>query len=171
MRMYVAGKGVETEKRIGVLNPYEGSVVDTAPRADLGDVDRALESAVRGAKTMAKLSGYDRYRILKRAADLIESRTEEFARTLTLEEGKSLAESRSEVSRSVQTLTLSGEEAKRLHGETIPLDGAPGGAGKLAFTLRVPCGVVVAITPFNFPLNLVCHKVGPALSSGNAVIL
>lgn len=171
MRMYVAGQWVETEKKIEVLNPYDGSVVDTVPRADLGDVDRALESAVRGAKTMARLPGYDRYRILKRAADLIEARTEEFARTLTLEEGKSLAESRFEVSRAVQTLTLSGEEAKRLHGETIPLDGAPGGAGKLAFTLRVPCGVVVAITPFNFLLNLVCHKVGPALAAGNAVVL
>ena len=65
----------------------------------------------------------------------------------------------------------SAEEAKRLHGETLPLDGAPGGAGKLGFTLRVPCGVVVAITPFNFPLNLVCHKVGPALAGGNAVIV
>ncbi|MEK6568880.1 MAG: aldehyde dehydrogenase family protein, partial [candidate division NC10 bacterium] len=135
MRMYVAGQWVETEKKIEVLNPYDGSVVDTVPRADLGDVDRALAGAVRGAKTMARLPGYDRYRILKRAADLIEARTEEFARTLTLEEGKSLAESRFEVSRAVQTLTLSGEEAKRLHGETIPLDGAPGGAGKLAFTL------------------------------------
>jgi len=171
MRMYVAGQWVDAEKRIEVLNPYDGSVVDTVPRADLGDVDRALAGAVRGAKTMARLPGYDRYRILKRAADLIEARTEEFARTLTLEEGKSLAESRFEVSRAVQTLTLSGEEAKRLHGETIPLDGAPGGAGKLAFTLRVPCGVVVAITPFNFPLNLVCHKVGPALAAGNAVVL
>src|SRR5204863_7334353 len=73
--------------------------------------------------------------------------------------------------RSVQTLTLSGEEAKRLYGEVLPLDASPGGAGKLGFTLRVPCGVVVAISPFNFPLNLVCHKVGPALAAGNAVII
>ena len=171
MLMYVAGRWIDTEKKIDVLNPYDGSVVDTVPRADLGDVDRALESAVRGARTMAKLSGYERYRILKKAADLIEARTEEFARTITLEEGKNLAESRAEVSRSVQTLTLSAEEAKRLHGETVPFDGAPGTAGKLGFTLRVPCGVVVAVTPFNFPLNLVSHKVGPALAAGNAVVL
>ncbi len=171
MRMYVAGRWIDTEKKIEVLNPYDGSVVDTVPRADLGDVDRALESAVRGARTMAKLPGYDRHRILKKAADLIEARTEEFARTITLEEGKNLAESRAEVSRSVQTLTLSAEEAKRLHGETVPFDGAPGTAGKFGFTLRVPCGVVVAITPFNFPLNLVSHKVGPALAAGNAVVL
>jgi len=171
MRMYVAGQWIDTEKKIEVLNPYDGSVVDTVPRADLGDVDRTLESAVRGAKAMAKLLGYDRHRILKKAADLIEARTEEFARTITLEEGKNLAESRFEVSRSVQTLTLSAEEAKRLHGETVPFDGAPGAAGKFGFTLRVPCGVVVAITPFNFPLNLVSHKVGPALAAGNAVVL
>ncbi len=171
MRMYVAGQWIDTEKKIDVLNPYDGSVVDTVPRADLGDVDRALGSAVRGAKSMAKLPGYDRHRILKKAADLIEARTEEFARTITLEEGKNLAESRFEVSRSVQTLTLSAEEAKRLHGETVPFDGAPGAAGKFGFTLRVPCGVVVAITPFNFPLNLVSHKVGPALAAGNAVVL
>ncbi len=171
MRMYVDGRWIDTEKKIEVLNPYDGTVVDTVPHADLGDVDRALESAVRGAKTMAKLPGYDRYRVLKKAADLIEARAEEFARTITLEEGKNLAESRAEVSRSVQTLTLSGEEAKRLHGETVPFDGASGAAGKFGFTLRVPCGVVVAITPFNFPLNLVCHKVGPALAAGNVVVL
>jgi len=171
MRMYVAGQWIDTEKKIDVLNPYDGSVLDTVPRADLGDVDRTLNSAVRGAKTMAKLPGYERYRILKKAADLIETQAEEFARTITLEEGKNLAESRAEVKRSVQTLHLSAEEARRLHGETVPFDGAPGAAGKFGFTLRVPCGVVVAITPFNFPLNLVCHKVGPALAAGNAVVL
>ncbi len=171
MQMYVAGQWIDTEKKIEVLNPYDGSVVDTVPRADLGDVDRALEGAVRGARAMAKLPGYDRSRVLKKAADLIEARAEEFARIITLEEGKNLAESRFEVSRSVQTLTLSAEEAKRLHGETVPFDGAPGGAGKFGFTVRVPCGVVVAITPFNFPLNLVSHKVGPALAAGNAVVL
>lgn len=171
MRMYAAGEWIDKDRKIEVLNPYDGSVVDTVPRADLEDVDRALESAVRGAKVMAKLPGYDRYRILKKAAELLEARAEEFARTITLEEGKVLAESRYEVSRAVQTLTLSAEEAKRIHGEIIPLDGAPGGAHKFGFTLRVPCGVVVAITPFNFPLNLVCHKVGPALAAGNAVVM
>ncbi len=171
MRMYVAGQWIDTEKKIDVLSPYDGTVVDIVPCADPGDVENAMESAVRGSRTMAALPGYDRYRILRAAADLIEARSEEFARTITLEEGKSLAESRFEVSRAVQTLTLSAEEAKRLHGETIPFDGAPGAAGKFGFTLRVPCGVVVAISPFNFPLNLVCHKVGPALAAGNAVVI
>lgn len=171
MRMYVAGHWIDREKKIDVLNPYDGTVVDTVPCAESGDIEKALESAVRGARMMATLPGYDRYRILKAAAELIEGRSEELATTITLEEGKSLVESRFEVSRAAQTLTLSGEEAKRLHGETVPFDGAPGGSGKFGFTLRVPCGVIVAISPFNFPLNLVCHKVGPALAAGNAVII
>ncbi|MBI3988748.1 MAG: aldehyde dehydrogenase family protein, partial [candidate division NC10 bacterium] len=171
MRMYVAGGWIEKPEKIEVINPYDGSVVDTVPRCDLSDVDRALESAVRGAKVMARLPGYERYRILKKAADLLEARAEDFARTITLEEGKVIAEGRFEVSRVIQTLTLSAEEAKRIHGETVPFDGAPGAVGKFGFTLRVPCGVVVAISPFNFPLNLVCHKVGPALGAGNAVVI
>src|SRR3989454_12526822 len=99
------------------------------------------------------------------------ARQEDLGRTISLEEGKILAEGRLEASRAVETILGPAEEAKRIHGATVPGDGAPGGAGRLAFTLRVPCGVVVAITPFNSPLNLVCHKVGPALAGGNAVIV
>lgn len=171
MRMYVAGQWIDKPRTIPVENPYDRSVIDTVPRADREDVERAVASAVRGARVMARLSGYERYQILRKAADLMAARQEELARTITLEEGKILAEGRLEVSRAVETMTGSAEEAKRLFGETVPVDGAPGGAGRLAFTLRVPCGVVVAISPFNFPLNLVCHKVGPALAAGNAVIV
>lgn len=171
MRMYVAGQWIDKPAKLEVLNPYDGSVIDTVPRAEAADVERALESAVRGAKAMARLSGYDRFKILRKAADLIQARSEDLGRTISLEEGKILAEGRFEASRAVETILGSAEEAKRIHGETVPVDGAPGGAGKLAFTLRVPCGVVVAISPFNFPLNLVCHKVGPALAGGNAVIV
>lgn len=171
MRMYVAGQWIDKPAKLEVVNPYDGRVIDTVPRADAADVERALESAVRGAKAMAKLSGYDRYRILRKAADLIQARSEELGRTISMEEGKILAEGRLEASRAVETILGSAEEAKRIHGETVPVDGAPGGAGKFAFTIRVPCGIVVAISPFNFPLNLVCHKVGPALAGGNAVIV
>ncbi len=171
MRMFIAGEWIDKPEKIPVENPYDGSVIDTVPRADRGDVERALDSAVRGARVMAKLSGYDRYRILRKAADLMAARQEELGRTISLEEGKILAEGRLEASRAVETMLGSAEEAKRLYGETVPVDGAPGGAGRIAFTLRVPCGVVVAISPFNFPLNLVCHKVGPALAGGNAVIV
>ena len=171
MRMYVAGQWIDKPQTIPVENPYDRSVIDTVPRADRGDVARALESAVRGARAMAKLSGYDRYQILHKAAQLMAARQEELGRTISTEEGKVLAEGRLEANRAIETIQGSAEEAKRLHGETVPVDGAPGGAGKLAFTLRVPCGVVLAISPFNFPLNLVCHKVGPAIAGGNAVIV
>jgi acyl-CoA reductase-like NAD-dependent aldehyde dehydrogenase len=171
MKMYVAGQWIDAPRTIEVRNPYDGSVIDTVPRAVPGDVERALESAARGAPAMARLSGYERWTILKRAAELIAARQEELGRLISREEGKVIGEGRLEANRAFETIMGSAEEAKRLHGETVPLDGAPGGAGKVGLTLRVPCGVVVAISPFNFPLNLVCHKVGPALAAGNAVIV
>ena len=171
MKMYVAAQWTDKTQKIEVRNAYDNSVIDTVPRADRGDIERALQSAERGARVMAKLAGYDRWKILKKAAELIAARSEEFGQTISKEEGKIIAEGRLEASRAFETIMGSAEEAKRLHGQTVPLDGAPGGAGKVGLTLRVPCGVVVAISPFNFPLNLVCHKVGPALAAGNAVIV
>ena len=169
--MYLAGEWVDRGKKIEVRNPYDNSVIDTVPRADGGDVDRALGFAERGAQVMAKLSGYERWKILRKAADLMAARNEELGRLISKEEGKIIIEGRGEAGRAVETMMGSAEEAKRIHGETVPLDGDPGGGKKLGFTLRVPCGVVAAISPFNFPLNLVCHKVGPALAAGNSVIV
>jgi glyceraldehyde-3-phosphate dehydrogenase (NADP+) len=169
--MYVAGQWTDKPNTIEVHNPYDNSVLDTVPRADKSDVERALRSAERGARVMAKLSGYDRWKILRKAAELMAARQEDLAQTISEEEGKVIAEGRLEANRAFETIMGSAEEAKRLHGQTVPLDGAPGGAGKFGVTIRVPCGVVVAISPFNFPLNLVCHKVGPALAGGNAVVL
>ena len=171
MKMYIGGEWVDRDQKSPVTNPYDNSVIDTVPRAGVEDVDAAIASAVRGAKAMANVPAYDRFLMLRRAADLLEERTEEFARTITLEEGKIIAEGRTEVGRAIQTISLSGEEAKRLYGETVPLDAAPGWTGQMGFTIRVPCGVVAAISPFNFPLNPVCHKVGPALAAGNAVVI
>ena len=172
MKMYIGGQWVDRDEKVPVINPYSGSQVDTVPRGSAADVDAAITSAVAGAAVMREVPAYQRYTILKKAADLLSERSEEFARTITMEEGKTLAEATGEVGRAVQTMTLSAEESKRLHGETVPLDAAPGiGTHVLGFTIRVPCGVVAAISPFNFPLNLVCHKVGPALAAGNAVII
>ena len=171
MKMFVAGEWIDKTERIEVHNPFDGSVVDTVPKADERDIEKALAAAVEGARIMATLPGYERYKILHKASELMTERQDRLGRLISTEEGKILAEGVFEASRAQQTIELSAEEAKRLTGEVLPLDGAPGGAGKLGFTLRVPCGVVVAITPFNFPLNLVCHKVGPALAAGNAVIL
>ena len=171
MKIFLEGKWVDKSNKIEVRNPYDNSVIDTVPRADGGDVERALSFAERGAKVTAKLSGYDRWRILRKAADIMAARNEELGQLISKEEGKIIAEGRGETSRAVETIMGSAEEAKRIHGETVPLDGDPGGGKKLGFTLRVPCGVVAAISPFNFPLNLVCHKVGPALAAGNSVIV
>ena len=171
VRMYIGGEWVDRDEKIQVTNPYDGTVINTVPRAGIEDVDAAVASAERGAAVMAALPAYKRYEMLHRAVDLMVERAEDLARTITKEEGKIIVEARGEVDRAVQTITLSGEEAKRLYGETIPLDGAANWTGQLGFTLRVPCGVVAAISPFNFPLNLVCHKVGPALAAGNSVII
>lgn len=171
MKMFIGGEWVGANSQLEVQNPYDGSVLATVPRAEVDHVAAAIATAVHGAEAMARLPAFERYGILMGAAGRIESRAEEFARTITEEEGKSIHEARGEVSRAVETLRLSAEEAKRLYGETLPLDADPGAVGKVGFTLRVPVGVVVAISPFNFPLNLVCHKVGPALAGGNAVIM
>ena len=109
--------------------------------------------------------------MLHRTADLIKANAEDLATQLTREEGKIISEATLEVERAAEIIYLSAEEAKRLDGEVIPLDGGPGVQGKFGFTMRVPCGVVAAVTPFNFPLHLVCHKVGPALAGGNAVVV
>jgi acyl-CoA reductase-like NAD-dependent aldehyde dehydrogenase len=171
MKIFRAGNWVDTAKKIEVKNPFDNSVIDTVPRADAADLEKALVFAERGAKVMAKLSSYDRWKILRRAADLMAARNDELGQTISKEEGKVIAEGRGEASRAVETMMGSAEEAKRIHGETVPLDADPTGSKKLGFTLRVPCGVVAAIAPFNFPLNLVCHKVGPALAGGNTVIV
>ena len=171
MKIFVAGNWVDKPKKIEVKNPFDNSVIDSVPKADTGDLEKALDFAERGAKAMAKLSSYDRWKVLRRAADLMAARNEELGQIISKEEGKIIAEGRGEANRAVETMMGSAEEAKRLHGETVPLDADPMGSKKLGFTLRVPCGVVAAIAPFNFPLNLVCHKVGPALAAGNSVIV
>src|SRR5262245_11009217 len=171
MRIFFSGQWHDRSQKIEVRNPYDGTLVDTVPQATAADAAAAIDGAVLGAAAMRKLSGYERFQILRKAADIMFARQKELGRLISMEEGKTLAEGVFEAGRAAVTIELSAEEAKRLGGEVLPLDGAPGSAGKFGFTVRVPCGVVVAITPFNFPLNLVCHKVGPALAAGNAVIV
>jgi acyl-CoA reductase-like NAD-dependent aldehyde dehydrogenase len=171
MKMFLRGQWTDRPEKIEVRNPFDGIVVDTVPRGDEGDVEAAVAGAVEGAAVMRRMPGYDRFGVLAKAAELMRQRVDELGRTISLEVGKTFAEGKGEAQRSIETMQLSAEEAKRISGEVLPLDGAPGAAGKFGFTLRVPCGVVAAITPFNFPLNLVCHKVGPALAAGNAVVV
>jgi acyl-CoA reductase-like NAD-dependent aldehyde dehydrogenase len=171
MRMYVAGEWRGAGSEDEIRSPWSGDVVDTVPRASAADAEEALRCAVQGAATMRRLSAYDRSEVLNRAADLIEDACEELARTISAEEGKPLSEALGEARRTPALFRLAAAEGARMHGETLPLDASPGGEHKLGFTLRQPCGVVVAITPFNYPLLLVAHKVAPALAAGNAVIL
>ncbi len=170
-RMLIGGEWKDSPQKIDVVYPYTGEVVGRVPKGTEEDVLRAIESAKEGFKDISSLTAYQRYEILMRTARIIEERAEEFARTLVYEVGKTIKEARTEVQRAIQTLIFSAEEAKRLNGETFPVDAHPNGVGKVGFYIRVPVGIVSAITPFNFPLNLSMHKVAPALACGNAVIL
>ncbi len=170
MKMFIAGQWVDKPQKIEVRNPFDNAVLDTVPKADVGDVERAVAGAVEGARLMRAMPAYQRYQILSKAARLMTERREKIARIISQEEGKILGESLVEVARATETIELSAEEAKRITGEVLPLDAASHGAGKFGYTLRVPCGIVACITPFNFPFNLPCHKIGPAIAAGNAVI-
>jgi glyceraldehyde-3-phosphate dehydrogenase (NADP+) len=171
MKMYIHNEWVDAPTTLPIISSYSGEVIDTVPAATAEQVELALAAVVQGAVAMARLTGYERTQILHRAADLVAANIEDLARTISLEEGKPLVESRGEVSRMPDFLRLCAFEGTQARGETLPLDSHVGTTGKLGLTLRVPCGVVVAITPFNYPLLLVAHKVGPALAAGNAVIL
>lgn len=171
MQMYLEGRWQSGGSAIPVRNPFNGEVIDEVPQGTAQDIDRALTRLVQGARAMRLLSGYERAQILRRTAALMADHEAELGRTISQEEGKVLSEGALEASRAREVIEVSAEEARRVVGEMVPLDAAPGAKGKLGFTLRVPCGIVAAICPFNFPLNLVCHKVGPAIAAGNAVLI
>src|ERR687896_1525748 len=155
-----------------VTSPFDGSVVGTVPVAGTEDVEAALTAAERGAVTWWRTPGHERMRILLRAAELADERAEDTARLISGETGKTITEATGEASRSGDLIRLAAFEGTQLYGDTLPLDANPGtGQDKIGFTLRQPCGIVVAITPFNYPALLVLHKLAPALAAGNAVVL
>ncbi|MGC5324688.1 aldehyde dehydrogenase family protein [Brevibacillus sp. SYSU BS000544] len=169
--LFINGEWVEAKEYVPLTSPYTGEVIAEIPSATTEEVELALDSAQKATAIMAKLPAHQRASILERLARLFESRAEEAARIIALEAAKPLKAARVEVSRTIQTYKFAAEEAKRIHGETLPLDAAPGGEGRVAYTTREPIGVIGAITPFNFPMNLVAHKVGPAIASGNTIVL
>ncbi|MGW9413897.1 aldehyde dehydrogenase family protein [Arthrobacter cupressi] len=154
-----------------VTSPYDGRVLGTVPLTAAAEVDRILAAAREGAATARSLSRHERGRILESTAAAIEERREEFARTITAEAGKTIRQARKEVLRAVNTLRLSAAEARRNSGEVIPFDAFEGSEDRQGWFSREPLGIIAAITPFNDPLNLVAHKLGPAIAGGNAVIL
>ncbi len=167
--MLINGSWVGGDDRTDVVNPYEGSKVGTVPVVSRKQITDAIESA-RDAAERTSLSAYERYELLSIAANRLEERVDEVAEIITSEQGKPITEARTEADRSVQTLRLSAEEAKRQFGEYVPMDPQKGMSRDHCFTQPEPMGVVAGITPFNFPVMLMAHKVGPALAAGNAFV-
>lgn len=169
--LFIDGQWVAAGRLLEVTNKYSGEIIGALPTAREQDVDAAIAAAQLAVPIMAGMPAYKRAQILSRTAELIRERFDEFATCIAAEAGKALKYSRAEVERGISTFGLAAEEAKRIHGETVPLDAVPSGEGYFGFYLRRPVGVVVAISPFNFPLNLVAHKVAPALAAGNPLVL
>ena len=156
---------------IEVRDPEDGSLVGTVPKAGRDVIEAVLGAAVEGARVSRSMPVHERMTVLRTAADLVAERAEAFAETIAREGIKTIREARREVARCVETLRLSAEEARRVHGETIAFDQRPGSEDRVGYWIREPVGVIAAITPFNDPLNLVAHKVGPAIASGNAIVV
>lgn len=169
--LYINGnwKSVNTYKPL--YAPYSEETLAEIAQGTEEDVKEAVTAAKNAMTKMNTLSAYDRATILEKVAQKMDERREEFAEIIAKEAAKPIRAARGEVDRTVQTYKFAAEEAKRIYGETLPLDAAPGADGRIAYTIRKPIGVIGAITPFNFPLNLVAHKVGPAIAAGNTVVL
>jgi acyl-CoA reductase-like NAD-dependent aldehyde dehydrogenase len=168
-KLLLDGEWIETGEWHEVRSPYSGEVVARVPQAGAEHARRAVDAAAQALTS--PLPAHERAEILDRAAGLLRERADEVARTICAEAGKPLKAARVEADRAVSTFTMAAVEARRLAGEVVPMDASPAGVGKVAYTMRVPIGVVGAITPFNFPLNLVGHKVAPALAAGCPVVL
>src|ERR671910_3151104 len=168
-KLFVAGEWVKTGEWIDVRSPYSGDVVSRVAKGGADDTRRALDAAARALED--PLPAHKRAEILVKVAGALGRRHEEVARTISEEAGKPMKAARVEAARAMSTYTYAAVMARTLAGEMVPMDGSQAGEGKLAFTLRVPIGVVGAISPFNFPLNLVAHKIAPALAAGCPVVL
>lgn len=168
--MWIGGESVRTAATQEIRIPFDGSVAGTIYLASQEQVDAAIAAALKAFPLMRSMTRHERSSILYKAHHLLGERREEMARAIASESGKPIREARVEVERGQFTLLFSAEEAHRLHGEEVPIDAHPGGKGKTGLVVREPLGVVAAITPFNFPLNLSLHKIGPALAAGNAVV-
>jgi acyl-CoA reductase-like NAD-dependent aldehyde dehydrogenase len=168
-KLLIGGDWVETGRWLEVRSPYDGSLVGRVPKAGAEETRLALDAAEQAMRD--PLPAYERAAILDRVAALVDERSDDVARTISSEAGKPMKAARVEAARATSTFTMAAVEARKLAGDVVPMDASPAGAGKLAFTLRMPIGIVGAISPFNFPFNLVAHKLAPALAAGCAVVL
>src|SRR5437660_4297719 len=168
-RLFIGGDWIETGEWVEVRSPYSGDVVGRVAKAGAAETRRAVDAA---AEAMGEpLPAHKRAEILVKVAGALGRRHDEVARTISDEAGKPMKAARVEARRAMSTYTFAAVEARKLAGEMVPMDASQAGEGKLAFTLRRPIGIVGAISPFNFPLNLVAHKLAPALAAGCAVVL
>jgi acyl-CoA reductase-like NAD-dependent aldehyde dehydrogenase len=170
-KLYINGEWLESNQVVDLISPYNGAKIAEIPSATEDEIERAIQAAMQARDGMAAMPAHKRASILEKVAALLAERIDEATAILVQEAAKPIRTARAEIERTVQTYKFAAEEAKRIHGETIPLDAAPGGENRIAYTIREPLGVVAAITPFNFPFNLVAHKVGPAIAAGNTVVL
>lgn len=171
MDMLIGGIKVTDNDLYEVKNPYNDEIIDTVPISHLNNVHRAIKSALNAKNDIQKISAFNISDKLYNVYEKLKKNKKELARLLTLEVGKPIKESRVELERSIETLKLSAEESKRIYVETVPLDAGLNGEGFFTFAQRIPLGVIGAITPFNYPLNLTLHKIAPALACKNTVII
>ena len=171
MDMLIGGKYISGDDLEEVKNPYNGEVIDTIPIAHLQTAQLAIDEANNAKSKLVEMSAFKVSNKLQNVVEKLKDKRQEFAELLTLEVGKPINESLVEIDRSIETLKLAAEEAKRIYGESVPLDAGLNGKGFFAFTQKLPLGVVAAITPFNYPLNLTIHKIAPAIACKNTVIV
>ncbi len=170
-KMLINGKWVSGKETIDVINPYHQQFLARVPKASKSDVDAAIRAAEEALPIMADMPAHKRSQILERTSELIAKNREEIAKLIASESGKAYKYAFGEAGRAVETFKFAAEEAKQIHGETVPMDASANGENRMGFFIRTPVGVIAAISPFNFPLNLVAHKIAPAIAAGNTVVL
>jgi acyl-CoA reductase-like NAD-dependent aldehyde dehydrogenase len=169
--LFINGNLVESNEYYELQSPYSRDLLAEVASAEPHQVQEAISAADRAFLTWREVPAYVRAEILEKVVRILKEEKEECARIIAKEAAKPIKTARAEVDRTIMTYQFASAEARRIHGETIPLDAAPGGENRVTYTVREPLGVIAAITPFNFPMNLVAHKVGPAIASGNTVVL
>lgn len=170
-RMFIGGQWKEGRSHQTLRSPHTGAVLAEVPLADREDVEEAISAAHQAAEAMRRLPAHRRADILRNVSAALRNGLEHAAEIISAEASKPLKAARAEVQRTIQTYEFAAEEARRITGHTVCMDAVPEGEGRTAYTTREPLGVIGAITPFNFPMNLVAHKVGPAIAAGNAIVL
>lgn len=170
-QLFINGEWKTTDEYSSLYSPFSGELLAEVGYGSRADIDKAIEAAYEAREIMAEMPSHERASILENVANLLKEQREQAAILIAKEAAKPLKTARAEVDRTITTYKFAAEEAKRIYGETVPMDAAPGGEGRIAYTVNEPIGVVGAITPFNFPMNLVAHKIGPAIAAGNTVVL